>query len=156
MERMRIDFSTLQTALPSNQSISASSVLVIMQAASNIGKFSFSDYAGSFELKELNSLETIRIGTINETSNNFYYAPFNLHGIQLAINDLIQRSSKTHLLLPRRWILRWFSHLYPLELEFLTVDRDRKRMLYENKEIHNRRIERFAIALYRRVLLYKI
>ena len=122
----------------------------------DIGKFSFSDYAGSFELKELNSLETIRIGTINETSNNFYYAPFNLHGIQLAINDLIQRSSKTHLLLPRRWILRWFSHLYPLELEFLTVDRDRKRMLYENKEIHNRRIERFAIALYRRVLLYKI
>ena len=35
MERMKIDLSTLQTALPSNQSISASSVLVIMQAVSN-------------------------------------------------------------------------------------------------------------------------
>ena len=46
----------------------------------DIGKFSFSDYAGDFELKELNSLETIRIGTYNETSYNFYKAPFSLHG----------------------------------------------------------------------------
>ena len=48
----------------------------------DIGKFSFSDYAGDFELKELNSLETIRIGTYNETSYNFYNAPFSLHGTQ--------------------------------------------------------------------------
>ena len=59
-----------------------------------IGKFSFSDYSGKFELANLPSLQSIRIGINNETSNNFYYAQFDLHG-NPNVEYLIQRSSQT-------------------------------------------------------------
>lgn len=39
-----------------------------------IGQYSFSDYAGEFELKNLPSLKTIRIGVIGDDSINFYYS----------------------------------------------------------------------------------
>ena len=39
-----------------------------------IGQYSFSDYAGEFELKNLPSLKSIRIGVIGEESINFYYS----------------------------------------------------------------------------------
>ena len=46
-----------------------------------IGEFSFSDYGGKFELKNLPQLQTIRIGTIGSTSRNFYYSSFVIRGI---------------------------------------------------------------------------
>ena len=43
-----------------------------------IGRFSFSDYAGEFELSNLPSLQSLRIGSINETSFNFYASSFEI------------------------------------------------------------------------------
>ena len=39
-----------------------------------IGQYSFSDYAGEFELKNLPSLKSIRIGVAGDESHNFYYS----------------------------------------------------------------------------------
>ena len=39
-----------------------------------IGQYSFSDYAGEFELKNLPSLKSIRIGIAGDESINFYYS----------------------------------------------------------------------------------
>ena len=46
-----------------------------------IGRDSFSDYGGGFELKNLPKLESIIIGEIGSTSNNFYYSSFIVRGI---------------------------------------------------------------------------
>ena len=46
-----------------------------------IGSFSFSDYAGEFELKNLPKLSTINIGKIGNTSRNFRYSSFVIKGI---------------------------------------------------------------------------
>ena len=46
-----------------------------------IGEYSFSDYGGKFELKNLPQLQTIHIGTIGSTSRNFYYSSFVIRGI---------------------------------------------------------------------------
>lgn len=48
-----------------------------------IGVFSFSDFAGQFELKNLPSLECIKIGTIDDVNNlssNFHFSSFHLTG----------------------------------------------------------------------------
>ena len=46
-----------------------------------IGRYSFSDYGGGFELKNLPKLSTIIIGDIDNDSFNFYYSSFVLKGI---------------------------------------------------------------------------
>ena len=46
-----------------------------------IGRFSFSDYGGGFELKNLPKLSTIKIGEIGIDSYNFYYSSFVIKGI---------------------------------------------------------------------------
>ena len=46
-----------------------------------IGRYSFSDYSGGFELKNLPKLSTIKIGEIGSTSYNFYYCSFEIIGI---------------------------------------------------------------------------
>ena len=46
-----------------------------------IGEYSFSDYAGEFELRNLPSLSTIKIGKIGRDSANFYYSSFVIKGI---------------------------------------------------------------------------
>ena len=46
-----------------------------------IGEYSFSDYGGGFELLNLPKLESIKIGEIGSTSNNFYYSSFIVRGI---------------------------------------------------------------------------
>ena len=46
-----------------------------------IGRYSFSDYGGGFELKNLPKLSTIKIGEIGSTSYNFYYCSFEIIGI---------------------------------------------------------------------------
>ena len=47
----------------------------------DIGRYSFSDYAGGFELKNLPKLSTIKIGEIGGRSLNFDYCSFVIQGI---------------------------------------------------------------------------
>ena len=60
-----------------------------------IGEWSFSDYAGEFELKNLPQLQSIQIGTIGSDSYNFYYSSFVIRGIELILNIVMIRSSKS-------------------------------------------------------------
>ena len=60
-----------------------------------IGEYSFSDYAGEFELKNLPRLQSIQIGTIGSTSYNFYSSSFVIRGIELILNIVMIRSSKS-------------------------------------------------------------
>ena len=41
---------------------------------------SFSDYSGEFELVNLPSLQSIKIGSVNSLSNSFYYSSFIIRG----------------------------------------------------------------------------
>ena len=52
-----------------------------------IGEYSFSDYAGEFELKNLPQLQSIQIGTIESRSFNFCYSSFVIRGIELILNN---------------------------------------------------------------------
>ena len=45
-----------------------------------IGEYSFSDFAGDFELKNLPQLQSIQIGTIGRKSFNFWYSSFVIRG----------------------------------------------------------------------------
>ena len=61
-----------------------------------IGELSFSDYGGEFELKNLPLLQSIQIGTIiNDYSHNFFASSFVIRGIELILNIVMIRSSKT-------------------------------------------------------------
>ena len=61
-----------------------------------IGRYSFRDYAGVFELKNLPRLQSIQIGVIGYISNNFYYgSSFVVRGIELILNIIMIRSSKS-------------------------------------------------------------
>ena len=60
-----------------------------------IGEFSFSDFGGEFELKNLPQLQSIQIGTIRSNSNNFFGSSFVLRGIELILNIVMIRSSKS-------------------------------------------------------------
>ena len=60
-----------------------------------IGEFSFSDYAGEFELKNLTQLQSIQIGIIGSYSYNFYWSSFEIGGIYMILNVIMNRSSKS-------------------------------------------------------------
>ena len=60
-----------------------------------IGRYSFSDYGGEFELKNLTQLQSIQLGTIGSYSYNFYYSSFVIGGIELILNIVMNRSSKS-------------------------------------------------------------
>ena len=60
-----------------------------------IGEYSFSDFGGVFELKNLPQLQSIQIGTIGSESNNFYYSSFVIRGIVIIMNIVMIRSSKS-------------------------------------------------------------
>ena len=51
-----------------------------------IGKYSFSDFAGEFELKNLPQLQSIQIGTVGSRSRNYYASSFVIRGIELILN----------------------------------------------------------------------
>ena len=51
-----------------------------------IGEYSFSDFGGEFELKNLPQLQSIQIGTIGSDSYNFYNSSFVIRGIELILN----------------------------------------------------------------------
>ena len=50
-----------------------------------IGEYSFSDFAGDFELKNLPQLQSIQIGTIGKNSYNFERTSFVIKGIELKL-----------------------------------------------------------------------
>ena len=60
-----------------------------------IGEFSFSDFGGEFELKNLPQLQSIQIGAIVSDSGNFFGSSFVLRGIELILNIVMNRSSKS-------------------------------------------------------------
>ena len=47
-----------------------------------IGEYSFSDFAGDFDLKNLPVLQSLKIGTNEKPSYNFYYSSFVVQGIE--------------------------------------------------------------------------
>ena len=51
-----------------------------------IDEWSFSDYGGEFELKNLPQLQSIQIGKIWRSSCNFYGSSFEIGGIELTLN----------------------------------------------------------------------
>ena len=57
-----------------------------------IGRYSFLDYGGGFELKNLPKLSTIKIGVIGSESSNFCYSSFVIKGI-IDMILLMNRSS---------------------------------------------------------------
>ena len=60
-----------------------------------IGEYSFCDFGGEFELKNLPHLQSIQIGTIGSDSYNFYHSSFVIRGIELILNIVMNRSSKS-------------------------------------------------------------
>ena len=60
-----------------------------------IGEYSFSDFGGEFELKNLPQLQSIQIGTVGSKSYNFYRSSFMIRGIELILNIVMTRSSKS-------------------------------------------------------------
>ena len=60
-----------------------------------IGKYSFNNFGGDFELKNLPQLQTIQIGTIGSDSYNFCYCSFVIRGIDMILNIVMIRSSKS-------------------------------------------------------------
>ena len=60
-----------------------------------IGEYSFSDFAGEFELKNLPQLQSTQIGTVGSRSCNFYGSSFVVRGIELILNIVMNRSSKS-------------------------------------------------------------
>ena len=51
-----------------------------------IGEYSFRDFGGDFELKNLPQLQSIQIGTVGSKSDNFYYSSFVIRGIELKLD----------------------------------------------------------------------
>ena len=51
-----------------------------------IGQYSFKDFAGDFELKNLPQLQSIQIGDMKRDSYNFYYSSFVIRGTELLLN----------------------------------------------------------------------
>ena len=60
-----------------------------------IGPWSFSDFGGEFELKNLPQLQSIQIGVIDNYSYNFFFSTFVIRGIELILNLVMIRSSKS-------------------------------------------------------------
>ena len=60
-----------------------------------IGEFSFRDYGGEFELKNLPQLQSIQIGTVGSKSCNFYDSSFMIRGITMILKIIKNRSSKS-------------------------------------------------------------
>ena len=60
-----------------------------------IGEYSFSDFGGDFELKNLPQLQSIQIGSIDSISHNFCHSSFVIRGIEMILNILMNRSSKS-------------------------------------------------------------
>ena len=74
-----------------------------------IGEYSFSDFGGEFELKNLPQLQSIQIGIIGSISCNFCYSSFVIRGIDMAMNIWMIRSSKSTIHYIRLLYILWFQ-----------------------------------------------
>ena len=74
-------FTKCKNSCRNNPSRSFSVLNCIELESIEIGLFSFSDYGGSFELKNLPKLSSIKIGEIGRYSYNFSYSSFEIKGI---------------------------------------------------------------------------
>ena len=60
-----------------------------------IGEYSFGGFGGEFELKNLPQLQSIQIGSVGSRSRNFYGSSFVIRGIDMIMNIVMIRSSKS-------------------------------------------------------------
>ena len=60
-----------------------------------IGEKSFGDFAGEFELKNLPKLRSIQIGSVVSELRNFFFSSFVIRGIELILNIVMIRASKS-------------------------------------------------------------
>ena len=74
-------FTKNKNGATNNSSRSFSILNCIKLESIEIGRYSFSDYGGGFELKNLPKLSTIKIGEIENESRNFCYSSFVINGI---------------------------------------------------------------------------
>ena len=58
-----------------------------------IDRYSFSDFAGEFELSNLPQLQSIQIGVVGSWSHNFFWSSFVIRGIYMILNIVMNRSS---------------------------------------------------------------
>ena len=81
-----------------------------------IGRYSFSDYGGGFELSNLPKLSTIKIGEIGSESLNFYFSSFVIKGI-IDMISLMNRSSTFEFC----WVGQWYilSFLINSDIKYL-------------------------------------
>ena len=52
-----------------------------------IGRYSFSDFGGDFELRNLPQLQSIQIGEIEKISGNFYHSSLVIRGIDVILSN---------------------------------------------------------------------
>ena len=86
----------------------------------SIGKYSFSDYGGEFELSNLPQLQSIVIGNINSNSYNFFSTPFDINSM-IYINDLNNRFTLINNIINWRWIIWKFNNIPFIKFEFIPV-----------------------------------
>ena len=79
-----------------------------------IGRYSFSDYAGDFELTNLPLLQSIKIGLRNSNSYNFYSSSFIIQSIYCYISELINRSSSIEIHRIRRLFIWKFGNVHDI------------------------------------------
>ena len=75
-----------------------------------IGEYSFSDFAGDFELRNLPQLQSIQIGHINSLSYNFLNSSFVIRGINMILNIVMIRSP-TSTIRYFRWFCIFCFHI---------------------------------------------
>ena len=93
IKSLKIGINSFTSLIGDNNSSRSFSVLNCIELESiEIGRYSFSDYGGGFELKNLPKLSTIIIGEIGSDSSNFYYSSFEIKGI-IDMILLMNRSS---------------------------------------------------------------
>ena len=93
LKSLKIGINSFTSKIGDNNPSRSFSVLSCIELESiEIGPYSFSDYGGGFELRNLPKLSTIKIGEIGSESYNFYYSSFEIKGI-IDIILLMNRSS---------------------------------------------------------------
>ena len=86
-----------------------------------IGEYSFSDFGGEFELKNLPQLQSIQFGTIGSESYNFYYSSFVIRGIDVILNIVMIRSSKSTIHNNRRLYIQRITDIRVFKCDIITI-----------------------------------
>ena len=93
IKSLKIGINSFTSLIGDNNSSRSFSILNCIKLESiEIGQYSFCDYGGGFELKNLPKLSTIKIGEIGSGSWNFLYSSFVIKGV-IDIILLMNRSS---------------------------------------------------------------